>query len=207
MVGMTPRRRLDPAARRSELVDVGSRFFAEAPYDAVQMDEVARRAGVSRALLYRHFSSKRDLFAAVYRRAADRLLDEVEIDPTGPLADQVAAGLDTHLDYFVANRFAVLAANRTLAGDPVIQAVVADELGELRRRVLDAMDVTGTARAAASAALMSWLEFVRVLCVEWLANEAFSRAELRDICLGALWGALGSITPDGTGATPTNPAR
>lgn len=34
------------------------------------MDEVAQRAGVSRGLLYRHFPTKHDLFAAVYRRAA-----------------------------------------------------------------------------------------------------------------------------------------
>jgi len=69
-------------------------------------------------LLYRHFPGKRELFAAVYRRASDDLLAASPVVPDLPLAGQVAAGLDAHLDYFVANRRTVLAANRTLAGDP-----------------------------------------------------------------------------------------
>ena len=51
-----------------------------------------------------------------------------ELDTHHPIAEQVAAGLDAHLDYFVANRRTVLAANRVLAGDPVVQAIITDEL-------------------------------------------------------------------------------
>jgi hypothetical protein len=47
------------------------------------------------------------------------------------MLEQVAAGLDAHIDYFVANRHTVLAANRVLSGDPVIQAIISDELAEL----------------------------------------------------------------------------
>jgi hypothetical protein len=104
----------------------------------------------------------------------------------------VAAGLDAHIDYFLANRHTVLAANRVLAGDPMIQAIISDELAELRRRMLDALAIDGRRRQVASAALSAWLVFVRALCVEWLENETFSRDELRDVCLGALLGALGS---------------
>ncbi|GAA2272342.1 hypothetical protein GCM10010430_67880 [Kitasatospora cystarginea] len=32
--------------------------------------------------------------------------------------------------------------------------------------------------------------FVRVLCVDWLANETCSRTELRDACIGAVLGAI-----------------
>ena len=39
--------------------------------------------------------------------------------------------------------------------------------------------------------LSSWLAFVRVLTVDWLTEAGRDRDELRDICLGALWGALG----------------
>jgi len=112
------------------------------------MQHVADAAGISRALLYRHFPTKRDLFAAVYRRAADGLLAATELDTTTPIAEQVAAGLDAHLDYFVANRRTVLAANRSLAGDPVVQAVITDELEVLRARLLDAIAVPAARRAA-----------------------------------------------------------
>src|SRR5215470_6561135 len=141
-----PRRRLDPDARRNELLDVGARLFAEYPYDEVRMDDVAERAAVSRALLYRYFSSKRDLFAAIYQRAADELLAETEVAPAVPLTELVSAGLDAHIDYFVANRRTVLAANRTLAGDPTIQAIIDEELAVLRRRMLDASGADGHQR-------------------------------------------------------------
>jgi AcrR family transcriptional regulator len=190
---VTPRRRLAPDERRSQLLDVGAQLFAALPYEQVLMEEVAARAGVSRALLYRHFPSKRDLFAAVYRRAADRLLDATELDPAIPLAQQVAAGLDTHIDYFVANRNAVLAANRTLVGDPVIQTIITDELAELRRRVIDVTRLDGRARDVLSTVMTSWLVFVRVLCVDWLANPILSREEVRDICVRALLAALGDV--------------
>ncbi|WP_438295358.1 TetR/AcrR family transcriptional regulator [Streptomyces sp. HUAS TT7] len=191
---MTARRRLSPDERRKELLDVGADLFAAKPYDDVLMEDVAEQAGISRALLYRYFPNKSALFAAIYRQAAARLLDGTPIDPAESLLEQLSAGLDVHFDYFAANRHTVLAANRVLAGDPVIQAIINDELAELSRRVLDATGLEGPARDTVSAVLMSWLVFVRALCVDWLTNEAFSRAELHDMSVGALLGALGAVT-------------
>lgn len=154
------------------------------------MEDVAERAAVSRALLYRHFPGKRDLFAAVYRQAANQLLAQTQIDPSTALIPQVRAGLDRHIDYFASNRHTVLAANRTLAGDHVIQAVILDEMAVLRERLAAAVPVDGIAAELMAAVLMSWLVFVRTLCVDWLIKEACTRDELREICLGALVGAL-----------------
>jgi AcrR family transcriptional regulator len=190
---VSARRRLRPDDRRNELLDVGAQLFATRPYDDVLMEEVAEQAGVSRALVYRYFPSKRELFGAIYQRASDRLLAVTEFDATAPMAQQVSAGLDAHLDYFAANRHTVLAANRVLSGDPMIQAIISDELAELRRRILDTFEFSPHRRQVASAALLAWLLFVRAICVEWLEHETFSRAELRDVCLGALMGALDGV--------------
>ncbi|GGQ09062.1 MULTISPECIES: TetR/AcrR family transcriptional regulator [Streptomyces] len=188
---MPPRRRLSPADRRAQLLDVGAQLFARHPYEDVLMEDVAERAGVSRALLYRHFAGKHDLFAAVYRQASDRLLEQVPLDRPGDLLGQLEDGLDVHLDYFVAHRNTVLAANRVLAGDPVVQTIIDWELGVLRTRLLDVLPIADdSARAAVAAVLKSWLVFVRVLCLDWLTDETCTRAELRDTCVGALLGAL-----------------
>jgi AcrR family transcriptional regulator len=191
--------RLTPAGRRAQLLAVGARAFAEQPFEQVRMDELAERAGVSRALLYQHFASKRELFAEVYRSAADGLLERSVIDPGLPLAEQVLAGLDAHLDYFAANRNAVIAANRDLAGDPTIQAIISDELAELRRRLLDGAGLTGPTRATVSSLVAAWLVFVRIACVDWLADGTCTRDELRDACAGALFGALGPFVEIRTG--------
>lgn len=158
------------------------------------MDHVAARAGVSRALLYRYFPNKRDLFTAVYRQATDRLIDTVRLDPAAGLEQQLRDGLDAHFDYFTANRHAVLAANRVLAGDATIQAMMADELEVMCERLLDGGTLGDAPREAVGAVVMSWLVFVRVLCVEWLQQPAFTREELREICVGSLLGALRPLT-------------
>jgi AcrR family transcriptional regulator len=61
---------MEPQQRREHLLDTGASLFAEKPYDDVQMEDIAARAGVSRSLLYQHFSSKRDLYVAIFTRAS-----------------------------------------------------------------------------------------------------------------------------------------
>ena len=171
-------------------------MFAEHPYEDVLMEEVAQQAGVSRALLYRHFPSKHALFAAVYQEAADRLLAETRLDPADSLLEQLNQGMDVHLDYFVANRHAVLAANRVLAGDQVIQTIMNGELDSLRAHLLVGLPIVDAAtREAVSGVLKSWLVFVQTLVVDWLTKETCTRDQLRDVCVGAVLGALGPLLP------------
>lgn len=190
---MPPRQRLSPAERRAQLLRVAARLFAAQPYDAVLMEDVAERAGVSRALLYRHFPSKRDLFAALYQQVADELLAQTRLDPTATLVEQLTQGLDAHIEYFAQNRNTVLAANRVLAGDRLIQTIMTNELDALRERLLGVLPLTDdSTRDAVSGVLKSWLVFVQVLCVDWLTEETCTRTELRDVCVGA---AVGAIRP------------
>lgn len=197
---MPPRQRLSPTDRRAQLLAVGARLFAARPYDDVLMEEVAKEAGISRALLYRHFPSKHALFAAVYQQAADQLLAETRLDPADSLVEQLIQGMDVHLDYFTANRNAVLAANRVLAGDPVIQSIMTNELDALRTRLLAVLPLADeNSREAVSTVLKSWLVFVQVLCVDWLTHENCTRTQLRDICVGALLGALRPLLADDPG--------
>lgn len=202
------RRRLTPEQRRNQLLDVGAEHFATNAYEDVSMEAVATAAGVSRGLVYRYFPTKRDLFAAIYQRASERLLDASQLSTVGPLEDQISAGLDAHLDFFVANARTVIEANRgALAGDPVVQDIINSELAELRRRLLDAASLAGPQRAAASTALGGWLAFVRAVCVDWLATQSMSRNELRALCLRSLTVAIGTTTPAPARPRPGTPKR
>ncbi len=51
-------------ARRARVVDAALELAAEGGYDAVQMRDVATRAGVALGTIYRYFSSKDELLAA-----------------------------------------------------------------------------------------------------------------------------------------------
>jgi AcrR family transcriptional regulator len=51
--------------RRQRLLDAAESVFLEAGYSAASMDDIARRAGMSKKTLYRVFDTKESLFAAV----------------------------------------------------------------------------------------------------------------------------------------------
>ena len=52
------------ADRRRHLVETAIRLFTEGSYHGTTTAEIARSAGVSEPILYRHFASKRDLYLA-----------------------------------------------------------------------------------------------------------------------------------------------
>jgi AcrR family transcriptional regulator len=65
--------RLPAAERRQAIVDTALRVFSEGSYRGTTTAEIAREAGVSEPILYRHFASKRDLYFAAIEEAWDRL--------------------------------------------------------------------------------------------------------------------------------------
>jgi AcrR family transcriptional regulator len=71
-VASTPTR-LPAAERRQAIVDAALRVFSEGSYRGTTTAEIAREAGVSEPILYRHFASKRDLYLAAIEEAWKRL--------------------------------------------------------------------------------------------------------------------------------------
>ncbi|MGR6913144.1 TetR/AcrR family transcriptional regulator [[Actinomadura] parvosata] len=70
-----PVRRLRRAERREQILDAATRAFARAGYTATGLDDVAAEAELTRAMLYRHFDSKSDLYRAVLDRACTRMAE------------------------------------------------------------------------------------------------------------------------------------
>lgn len=63
--------------RREALLDTAAAIVAEGDIDALSMETVAGRAGVSRPLVYKHFANKSELLVEVYRREATLLDAEI----------------------------------------------------------------------------------------------------------------------------------
>lgn len=61
--------------RPAEITEAAMQAFAEKGYAATRVEEVARRAGVSKGLLYLYFKTKEDLFKAVIRNFVSPRLD------------------------------------------------------------------------------------------------------------------------------------
>src|ERR1700733_6088506 len=69
--------RLPRDERRGQLLIAASDIFVDRGYHAAGMDEIAERAGVSKPVLYQHFSSKLELYLAVLQRHVENLVSGV----------------------------------------------------------------------------------------------------------------------------------
>jgi AcrR family transcriptional regulator len=67
------RPRLPAAERRAAIVDAALEVFGKRSYAGATTADIARAAGISEPILYRHFASKRDLYCACLEEMASRL--------------------------------------------------------------------------------------------------------------------------------------
>jgi TetR/AcrR family transcriptional regulator len=76
MSELTDRRREEKDRRRNDILDAAAVAAAEGGFDAITMDQVARRARLSRALVYVYFEDKAAICLALYERALELLLEQ-----------------------------------------------------------------------------------------------------------------------------------
>jgi AcrR family transcriptional regulator len=88
-----PSARLPASARRQALLEVAMELFAARGHHRVTTAEIAREAGVSEPILYRHFASKLELYMACMEESQRRLREAIEhaIAETPDPADWIAA--------------------------------------------------------------------------------------------------------------------
>jgi AcrR family transcriptional regulator len=122
----TERTRARLAAARERIVAAALTQLAEGGYASASVVAVARRAGVATGTVYRHFPSKGDLFAEVFRRAAQREVD-VLVSMTD-LHEPVTQRLAAWVEAFVRRALAEPVRAYALIAEPVDPAVEAERL-------------------------------------------------------------------------------
>ncbi len=73
----TTTRRLTAGQRRQQLFSVALELFARRGYRATTMDDIAEAAGVTKPLVYQHFSSKRSLYLELVDSIAQEVLTAI----------------------------------------------------------------------------------------------------------------------------------
>jgi AcrR family transcriptional regulator len=122
----TERTRARLAAARETIVDAAMAQLAEGGYASASVVAVARRAGVATGSVYRHFPSKSDLFAEVFRRASQAEVDLLKgMTVRGePVAQRLAAWVEA----FVRRALAEPVRAYALIAEPVDPVVEAERL-------------------------------------------------------------------------------
>ncbi|MCG8391944.1 MAG: TetR family transcriptional regulator [Pseudomonadales bacterium] len=72
------------AERRAQIIDAAAAFFETQRFEAISLAAIARRAGVTKAALYRYFPSKEALFLALYLRELE-LAASATVNASQPL--------------------------------------------------------------------------------------------------------------------------
>src|SRR5258707_15757640 len=92
------RTRLRAEDRRQAVLESACRVFAKSSYRGATTAEIAREAGISEPILYRHFGSKRDLYLAcleeawtTFREEAATAMAEDPVGCLGVIADRYMA--------------------------------------------------------------------------------------------------------------------
>jgi AcrR family transcriptional regulator len=172
-----PRLRRSAGDRRAQLVEIGLELLPTTPVQELTIDEVARRAGISRSLLFHYFATKRDYYTAVTRAAADLLLAHLVPGPVEPGADQVAGMVDRYVGWVEAFRESHLAFVRgASAGDPWVAEVYHDTRERLVEVALTALQLPDD--VARRQLVRSWFAFTEALVGEWVQEPTMPRPEL-----------------------------
>jgi AcrR family transcriptional regulator len=180
--------RLENDERRRRLLDLGARLFTEHAYDEISMSQIARAAGISKALLYHYFPSKRDYFVATLAGGAEELRARVEPDPALPPAQALAASVDAYLAWIEENADAYEKLFRSAGAVPEVRELVDGIRTATADRIVEGLDAAYNPRART--AVRGWLWFMDGACLDWIAHRDIERAELQGLLLGTLAGAL-----------------
>lgn len=93
--------RLPRDERRQQLLAAASEVFVNRGYHAAGMDEISDCAGVSKPVLYQHFSSKLELYVAVLQSYVDTLIAGVRqaLRSTTDNRQRVRAAVQAYFDF------------------------------------------------------------------------------------------------------------
>jgi AcrR family transcriptional regulator len=94
------RRRLTAEERRAGILDAALAVFSARGYHASSIDDIAREAGISKALIYEHFDSKQSLYGDLLEQNANELFERLASALVGVDVESGAARLAAGLDAF-----------------------------------------------------------------------------------------------------------
>ncbi|MFI6071399.1 TetR/AcrR family transcriptional regulator [Actinoplanes sp. NPDC051343] len=177
------RRRLEPDARRQQILSVAVRLFGERGYADVSTTDVARGAGVARGLINHYFGTKKDLYLAVVRVMLTVPSGAVAGLPEGDLPTRIDALVTWFLDVVSRHSTSWLAAIGAggMAGDPDVDRVIGEAIDAAADGVLEGIGVAGRRTEALHAMARSYVWFCTSTAREWLQRGVLTRAQVHKV--------------------------
>jgi AcrR family transcriptional regulator len=189
------RRRLEPDARRQQILSEAVRLFGERGYADVSTTDVARAAGVARGLINHYFGTKKDLYLAVVRVMLTVPSTAVAGLPQGDLHTRADALVTWFLDVVSRHSTSWLAAINAggMAGDPDVDRVIGEAIDAAADGVLHATGFGGRPDPALHAMARSYVWLCTFTAREWLQRDVLTRAQVHHLLTTTLRAMVGDV--------------
>ncbi|GBE65742.1 TetR family transcriptional regulator [Mycobacterium sp. MFM001] len=186
------------------MLALGAEVFGKRPYDEVRIDEIAERAGVSRALMYHYFPDKRAFFAAVVKGQADQLFETSHNlpSPGQSLFEEVRTGVLAYMQYHQEHPHAAWAAYVGLGrSDPVLLGIDDEakdrQMEHIMRRILEVEGPENKLEPDVERDLRimvhGWLALTFEVCRQRIMHPSTDADRLADACAHALLDAVARV--------------
>jgi AcrR family transcriptional regulator len=125
MAAPAPRRRMPAPLRREGILAAAEEVFARRGYHGAALDDIAQAAGISKALIYEHFASKRELHASLVDAHVEEIFRRLQASAAAdrPGEERLRGGIDAFLSFVEEHREAWRALFRD-AADPEVGDVI-----------------------------------------------------------------------------------
>jgi AcrR family transcriptional regulator len=202
---MATTRRMRASDRKEQILATARRVFAREGYDEASLDDIARDAGVTKPIVYRHFAGKRALYLAVLEEHVKDLISRlwVALSSAQDPRERLRNGLDAYFAFVDERedgfRMLVEAGARN---DPETQARLGtawDTLADgVARTVGDLLRGAGLDPAGAPIYARALIGMTQSVAEWWLRTRRVPRESLVDYLLALAWRGFDGLPRDPT---------
>ncbi|MEO3802690.1 helix-turn-helix domain-containing protein [Nonomuraea sp. B1E8] len=159
-----PRKRADARRNERTLLDAAAAVFVTSGVEAPVRD-IAARAGVGVATIYRHFPTRADLIIAVYRHQVEACAEAgpALLESAASPYDALRRWIDQFVDFLVTKHGLAAVLQSDNAGFDALHAYFLDRLVPVCTRLLDAAATAGEIRTDVNA--LELMRGVGNLCI------------------------------------------
>lgn len=154
------------------------------------MRQIAKAAGVSKALLYHYFPNKIELFKAAVQEHAGELQRITEPSGEGPPIDQLSESLDGYLAWIERNAETWAKLMQSAAALPEAREVVQGFRAATLQNITVRLTGKRSPAPALRTALQGWLGYIDAAILDWVDSRDLTREQLRELLIEAFGAAL-----------------
>lgn len=127
-------------ARRAIIINAAEKEFTIKPFPKVTMRDIAKRAGVSPALIYRHFPDQQSLFAEAFMRGISRIFEKIFVTIDESSDGAIEQVVEDFIEYFTLNdQYFQMMMNFFLGGS--VDPALFEKLTVIEREILSHFDI------------------------------------------------------------------